>query len=145
MIRPATLSDTQAVKELFQELIGRPLSDEDVINRMRHVQNSPIDSLFVYDLDNKIIGLLAFRIRENIEENSRFGEISVMVVKSESRKKGIGKKLMEYAEQVAHEKGCIGTWLVSGFGREEQAHLFYKGLGYKNTGYRFVNFFKEKI
>jgi N-acetylglutamate synthase-like GNAT family acetyltransferase len=86
MIRPATLSDTQAVKELFQELIGRPLSDEDVINRMRYVQNSPIDSLFVYDLNNKIIGLLAFRIRENIEENSRFGEISVIVVKSESRK-----------------------------------------------------------
>jgi N-acetylglutamate synthase-like GNAT family acetyltransferase len=142
MIRPATLSDTQAVKELFQELIGRPLSDEDVINRMRYVQNSPIDSLFVYDLNNKIIGLLAFRIRENIEENSRFGEISVIVVKSESRKKGIGKKLMEYAEQVAHEKGCIGTWLVSGFGREEQVHPFYKELGYKITGCRFVKIFR---
>jgi N-acetylglutamate synthase-like GNAT family acetyltransferase len=142
MIRPATLSDTQAVKELFQELIGRPLSDEDVINRMKYVQNSPIDSLFVYDLNNKIIGLLAFRIRENIEENSRFGEISVIVVKSESRKKGIGKKLMEYAEQVAHEKGCIGTWLVSGFGREEHAHPFYKELGYTINGYRFIKIFR---
>ena len=142
MIRPATLSDTQAFKELFQELIGRPLSDEDVINRMRHVQKSPIDSLFVYDFDNKITGLLAFRMRENIEENSRFGEISVIVVKSESRKKGIGKKLMKYAEQVAHEKGCIGTWLVSGFGREEQAHPFNKELGYKITGCRFVKIFR---
>ena len=142
MIRPANLDDTQAVKELFQELIGRQLSDEDVINRINYVQSSPIDSLFVYEFDNKVIGLLAFRIRENIEENSRFGEISVVVVESESRKKGIGKKLMEYAEQLAHEKGCIGTWLVSGFGREEQAHPFYKRLGYKTTGYRFVKHFR---
>ena len=141
MIRPATLSDTETVKELFQDLIGHPLSDEDVINRITYVQNSPIDSLFVYDLDNKITGLMAFRIRENIEENTRFGEISVIVVQSESRKKGIGKKLMEYAEQLAHEKGCIGTWLVSGFGREELAHPFYKELGYTITGSRFVKHF----
>ena len=141
MIRPATLDDTQVIKELFQELIGHQLSDDDVINRITFVQKSPIDSLFVYELDKKIIGLLAFRIRENIEENSRFGEISVIVVKSESRKIGIGKKLMEYAEQLANEKGCIGTWLVSGFGREEKAHPFYKELGYKTTGYRFVKYF----
>jgi GNAT superfamily N-acetyltransferase len=142
MIRSANLGDTQAVKELFQELIGHPLSDDDVINQMSYVQSSPIDSLFVYEIDNKIVGLLAFRIRENIEENSRFGEISVIVVNSESRKKGIGKKLMEYAEELAREKSCTGTWLVSGFGREEQAHPFYKELGYKITGYRFVKHFE---
>jgi GNAT superfamily N-acetyltransferase len=141
MIRPATLSDAETIKDLFQDLIGHSLSDEDVINRMTHVQNSPIDSLYVYDLDDNIIGVLAFRIRENIEENTRFGEISAIVVDSESRKKGIGKKLMEYAEQLAREKGCIGTWLVSGFGREEQAHPFYKELGYTITGFRFVKHF----
>ena len=48
---------------------------------------------------------------------------------------------MEYAEQLAHEKGCIGTWLVSGFGREERAHAFYKELGYTITGSRFVKHF----
>ena len=45
---------------------------------------------------------------------------------------------MEYAEELAKESNCIGTWLVSGFGREEQAHIFYKALGYEITGYRFV-------
>ena len=88
---------------------------------------------------------MSFRIRENVEENSRFGEIAVIVVKSQSRNMGIGKKLMEYAEQLAHEKDCIGTWLVSGFGREEQAHSFYKELGYKMTGYRFVKHFERAL
>jgi N-acetylglutamate synthase-like GNAT family acetyltransferase len=92
MIRPAVLTDTQAVKELFQELVGHQFSDGDVMNRINYVQNSPIDSLFVYEFNKKIVGVLAFRVRENIEENSRFGEISVIVVNSESRKNGIGKK-----------------------------------------------------
>ena len=141
MIRPATLGDAQAIRELFQELIGHSLTAEDVVDRIVYVQNSPIDSLFVYERDNKILGLLAFRIRENIEEKNRFGEVSVIVVQSDARKKGIGRILMEYAEQVAREKGCIGTWLVSGFGREEQAHQFYRELGYTITGYRFVKYF----
>jgi GNAT superfamily N-acetyltransferase len=143
MIRSATLQDAPTVKELFQELIGHTLSDNDVINRISFVNQSPIDSLFVYEDDAGIGGLMAFRIRENIEENSRFGEISVLVVRPELRKKGIGKKLMEYAERLASEKECIGTWLVSGFGREEMAHPFYKSLGYETTGFRFVKRFNE--
>jgi hypothetical protein len=42
---------------------------------------------------------------------------------------------------LAKDQGCIGTWLVSGFGREELAHIFYKDLGYKINGYRFVKLF----
>ena len=30
-------------------------------------------------------------------------------------------------------EGGKGTWLVSGFGREEQAHQFYEELGYRAT------------
>ncbi len=45
---------------------------------------------------------------------------------------------MEYAEDRARELGCKGTWLISGFGLEEEAHKFYARLGYQVTGYRFV-------
>jgi len=50
--------------------------------------------------------------------------------------------MMRYAEKLARERNCIGTWLVSGYGREEQAHIFYKELGYEINGYRFVKLFK---
>lgn len=50
----------------------------------------------------------------------------------------VGRQLIDYAESLADSYNCIGTWLVSGFGREEQAHNFYKSLGYITTGYRFV-------
>ena len=45
-------------------------------------------------------------------------------------------------EKLAEELGCIGTWLTSGFGREEAAHNFYKRLGYQINGYRFIKLLK---
>lgn len=138
MIRKAEIEDLESIQYLIQELTGHDISNLDVINRLEYIDSSMIDTLYVYEERQKVVGLLGFRIRENIEENSRFGEISLIVVDPNSRKHGIGKHLMEYAEELAEKSNCIGTWLVSGFGREEQAHFFYKALGYETTGYRFV-------
>lgn len=138
MIRKAEIKDKESIQYLIKVLTEHEISSTDIVNRLDFVESSELDSLYVYELDNKVIGLLGFRIRENIEENSRFGEISLIVVDPTCRKQGIGMQLMDYAETLADTNNCIGTWLVSGFGREEQAHNFYKSLGYKITGYRFV-------
>lgn len=138
MIREFDYSDKSDIQRLFERLTGSRISDSDVINRLDFINNSSIDSLYVYVLNDSVIGLLGFRIRENIEENSRYGEISALVVDSDYRKQGIGKQLLEFAEQLANDLNCKGTWLVSGFGREKKAHQFYKSHGYVSTGYRFV-------
>lgn len=138
MIRQFEYKDKFDIQRLFGILTGSEISESDLINRLDFITNSSIDTLYVYDLDNTVIGLLGFRIRENIEENSRYGEISAIVVDLNYQKQGIGKHLIEFAEQLAKELNCKGTWLVSGFGREEKAHQFYKSLGYVSTGYRFV-------
>jgi N-acetylglutamate synthase-like GNAT family acetyltransferase len=137
-IRKAEHKDISDLRILFADLLDHELTDADVANRLNMIENSSIDELYVLEQENKIQGLLGFRIRENVEEPSRYGEISVIVTKTDTRKQGIGRVLMEFAEMRAKELGCKGTWLVSGFGREEEAHKFYTKLGYKITGYRFV-------
>lgn len=141
LIRPAGNADAGAIRELFGELTGREVSMETVINRLAFVESSPIDELYVCIERGEIRGVMGFRIRENIEEPSRYGEISVMVSDARSRRKGIGRTLMDFAERLTREKGCKGIWLVSGLGREEHAHKFYKALGYSVNGYRFVKLF----
>lgn len=138
MVRIFEQEDKETIKKLFSILTGDEMSDADLNNRLEYVERSSIDSLFVYELDGAVIGLMGFRIRENIESNSRYGEISLIVVDPKNQKQGIGKQLMEFAEQLAKDSDCIGTWLVSGFGREEKAHQFYRSMGYISTGYRFV-------
>lgn len=139
-IRTATENDIETLCSLVQELKGSTISHTDMKNRLQFVQMSPFDFLYVYEEENTILGLLGFRIRENLEDVTRYGEISIISVNLEVRRKGIGQILMAYAEQLAKEHNCIGTWLVSGLQRKE-AHPFYKKLGYEVNGYRFVKYF----
>ena len=139
-IREATIDDIDALCSLTKELKGSSISYEDMNNRWQFVQMSPFDFLYVYEEEETIFGLLGFRIRENLEDVTRYGEISIISVDSTIRRKGIGQVLMDYAEQLAKEHNCIGTWLVSGIKRVE-AHPFYKKLGYEVNGYRFVKHF----
>jgi N-acetylglutamate synthase-like GNAT family acetyltransferase len=137
-MRKAETGDVDALCDLMTELAGHSISREGMLDRLEHVEKSDIDYLFVCEENNGILGLLGFRLRVNLEEVSKFGEISAIVVRPESRKRGVGRYMMDYADELARDLGCKGMWLVSGFAREEEAHKFYKRLGYEINGYRFV-------
>jgi N-acetylglutamate synthase-like GNAT family acetyltransferase len=137
-MRPAEPKDIEELCSLMEALSGRAISPEQMLNRLEFVAESKVDSLFVCEEDGRLVGLLGFRIRENLEEMSRFGEISAIVVDPGNRRRGIGRFMMDYAEKLAKELGCKGSWLVSGFGREREAHKFYQQLGYQINGRRFV-------
>jgi N-acetylglutamate synthase-like GNAT family acetyltransferase len=141
-IREAGKSDAAVLALLMTDLARHNVSPDDMLNRLRFITESKYDFLFVCEENGIISGLLGFRIRENIEEVSRFGEVSAIVVNAKEKRRGVGRFMMDYAEKLAREMGCKGTWLVSGFAREKEAHLFYKQLGYQTTGYRFVKLFE---
>ena len=141
-MRKAEAGDINALCELMTELAGHTLSREGMLDRLEHVEKSDIDYLFVCEEAGYIQGLLGLRIRVNLEEVSKFGEISAIIVRPESRNKGVGSFMMDYADKQARNLGCKGMWLVSGFGREEEAHKFYKRLGYQVNGYRFIKPFE---
>jgi len=141
-IRKAQQNDVNALSVLMTDLARHNVTPDDMLNRLQFVAESKIDSLYICEEDGKILGLLGFRIRENIEEVSRFGEVSAIVVNTKEKRRGVGRFMMDYAEKLAREMGCKGTWLVSGFAREEEAHKFYQRLGYQTTGYRFVKLFE---
>lgn len=143
-IRKAEIRDLDILAVLMTELSRHTMSHDQMADRLQFIEKSPFDSLCVCAEDGRVLGVLGFRLRENLEEASpnRYGEISIMVVNKGARRKGVGRFLMKYAEKLALENGCKGTWLVSGFDREEEAHIFYRQLGYKINGYRFVKLFK---
>ncbi|MFE5318937.1 GNAT family N-acetyltransferase [Paenibacillus sp. NPDC056579] len=138
VIRKAKEDDIPVLCSLMEQLSGKPVSPEDMLNRLRMTESSSLDTLFVYEEDGEVQAALAFRIRENIREVSRYGEICIVVVDSAFKRRGVGKRLMSFAEQLALDLGCTGTYLISGFGRKDEAHRFYLDLGYEITGYRFV-------
>jgi GNAT superfamily N-acetyltransferase len=141
IIRKAQSKDLGDMQILMEELTGKAMRDGEMEDRLAMVNESPTDELYVYERDRKIHGLMGFRVRENVEEASRYGEISVIVTMEASQQNGVGRALMEFAEELAKKQGCKGTWLVSDFGLEQDANKFYFKLGYQITGYRFIKLF----
>lgn len=137
-MRHAQDTDIAALCDLMGQLEDRVVDPSEMRNRLELLAGRVDHQLFVCVKNGSVVGLLGFRIRENLEEVTQFGEVSVIVVSSQERGHGIGQYMMQYAERLSEENGCIGTWLVSGLGRGESTHEFYKGLGYEATGYRFV-------
>lgn len=142
-IRKALRADARELCRLIGQLKGVPQSLEQIERRLEFIENSPIEELYVAvqseeEGDFPLLGAMGFRLRENIEDMTRYGEVSMLVADKQVRRQGVGRQLVAYAEQLASERGCLGTWLVSGLKRAEEAHVFYKELGYEITGYRFV-------
>ncbi|MBY9080014.1 GNAT family N-acetyltransferase [Paenibacillus sp. HN-1] len=168
VIRSALQSDAAAIAELIGQLNGRQPSVHDMELRLDFIDMSRVEELIVCEKarepeigglessgirenavsadgseERVLLGCMGFRLRENIEDLTRYGEVSMLVTNQAYRRQGVGRKLMEFAERMAKERGCIGTWLVSGTSREE-AHRFYREMGYEITGYRFIKRAEEK-
>lgn len=140
-VRPSKLEDLTAIATLMSGFTGEEMSLSDAANRFQLIAADPDQELLVAGAGPEVVGLLAFRIRHNLESVSHFGEIASIIVDERWRNRGVGRQLIDRAEVLARERGCLGMWLVSGFGREEEAHKFYHRLGFEQTGVRLVRLF----
>lgn len=141
-LRAMERRDIDAARRLLAQLTGYEMTADEMQDRFDYAANSPIDWLFVCEVDGVVRGVLGFRLREQLERVGRYGEIYMIVADENTRRQGVGRTMMDFAEQFAREHHCIGTWLVSGFKRAAEAHKFYERLGYQTTGYRFVKLFE---
>jgi GNAT superfamily N-acetyltransferase len=137
-VRQAKPSDLSTVAKLIAVFTGSKPSASEIRNRFTLITKHPDQSLWVATVNKRVVGVLGFRIRHNLENVSQYGEVSIIAVDQDWRRKGIGGLLLDHAEKLARKRKCIGLWLVSGFGREEEAHKFYDQYGFSRTGIRFV-------
>lgn len=138
MVRPTKRADLGSVAKLMAVFTGTEPSLREIENRFDLISKHPDQTLWVATVNERVVGLLGFRIRHNLESASQYGEVSIIAVDQNWRKRGVGRLLLDHAEKLARKRKCIGLWLVSGFGREEEAHKFYDRAGFSRTGVRFV-------
>ncbi|SDJ34428.1 Acetyltransferase (GNAT) domain-containing protein [Halovenus aranensis] len=87
-----------------------------------------VDHVYVAENDSKIIGVV--RLSETDPERIK---LSRLAVDEEWKGNGIGSRLVEHAEQVAHTEDETTVWLTT---PEEHPYLpeFYRSRGYEKTG-----------
>ena len=62
--------------------------------------------------------------------------VTALVVERPARHRGVGRLLMEHAEQIGSAAGCEFVELTSAMNRTE-AHAFYRSIGYEPNSFRF--------
>ena len=131
IIREAETADISALAELMNEL-GYNTTVNDMKTRFENIQNHIDHKTFLAITDTKVSGMVGVSKNYSYEQNGIYVRVLALVTHSIFRHKGIGKKLMETAENWAREIGAEKVLLNCG-NREERtiAHLFYKKMGYQ--------------
>jgi GNAT superfamily N-acetyltransferase len=137
-IRHAKPADAAELAKLIK-LLGHEVDAKGVRNRIAELVRQKLPQL-VATLDNKIVGLAGVHAMIAIHREQPVGRITILVVAEQARGRGIGRRLVDAAEQLLKNRGC-GMVEVTSNDRLAEAHAFYRHLGYERTSIRFVKKF----
>jgi ribosomal protein S18 acetylase RimI-like enzyme len=132
-IRPYTSQDVPAIAGLIGTL-GYPATADVVAQRMSAL--SPDHRTLLAEVGGEVAGFIGLVALAVYEHSSRIGYILALSVSPDHQRQGVGKKLLQAAENCFHEMGVGDIRVSSGLHREE-AHRFYEAAGYERTGFRF--------
>ena len=139
-IRRATIDDVANILKIYAKALdnGKVLPLEKAKEIFLKQQQYPDYKVFVAESDNEIVGTFALLIMENMAHlGTPSAVVEDVVVLPNHQGKGIGKIMMKFALKYAKENGCYKMSLSSNL-RREQAHKFYKSLGFKKHGFSFL-------
>jgi GNAT superfamily N-acetyltransferase len=134
-IRDVEETDAEAIARLLGQL-GYPAEPGVVSRRLARMQASDADRLFVAEVDCTVVGLAGIHVSPSVEYDGDAAKVSAIVVDESSRRRGVGRALLEAVEAEAQARNCVLVFLTTSK-RREGAHEFYRQLGWEETGRRF--------
>lgn len=141
MVRKANERDLDQILGLYAQLEADQSRGTDLAAARKifgKIQSYPDYSVYVADLDGKIIGTFALAVMDNLAHmGAPSGLVEDVVVSEDYRHKGIGGQMMTFAMELCRQKGCYKIALSSNIIREG-AHRFYESLGFEIHGYSFI-------
>jgi GNAT superfamily N-acetyltransferase len=133
-LRDAKPGDAGRLVELIHELgheIGEKAARRNIAT-LKKLGEAPI----VVTLDKKVVGMIGIHRMVTIHRDAPVGRIPVLVVAKEAKGLGLGRMLVDAAEQWCRKKGCKLIEVTSN-DRRAEAHAFYRHMGYERTSIRF--------
>lgn len=141
VVRAASAEDWAAVAKLLAEL-GRPQAlgtpEEPLLREvfLRYLERPDAVAL-VAEVDGGVVGFVDMELRTRLNFSRPQAWIPDLVVAETRRSGGVGRALLDRAEQIARERNCWGMTLESATWRT-RAHAFYLREGWAQTGASFT-------
>lgn len=136
-LRAAVPADGDDVAGLLAQL-GYPCDHAEAADRILALAEDPRQALVVAAArDGTVLGLLALHAMYSLARGADVVRITALVVADAARGQGIGRLLLREAERLARAGGAERLEISSGSHRTD-AHAFYRGCGFAESGLRFV-------
>jgi ribosomal protein S18 acetylase RimI-like enzyme len=143
-VRLAQPGDAAQVAALLAEL-GYPDNPvEEVRRRLAVWERETAGLALVADRQEQVVGIIAVAAIPYLEREGRRGRIVALVVSSACRGQGIGRRLVDAAEEAASELDCVTMEVTSSRSRTG-SHPFYRNLGYEDGGDRSARYIKDLV
>ncbi len=145
IVRPAVPTDAPSVSTLVADLgYERPVTV--VRRRLARMSTSAQDLVAVAVEDTtRVVGVIAAHVVPLFAEaDTAFLRITALSVAPNAVRKGIGRRLVEFAEYFARLHGCQLIEVSSARRPErEPAHHFYRSIGFEDTAPSSVRYWKR--
>ncbi|WP_047044126.1 GNAT family N-acetyltransferase [Vibrio mexicanus] len=124
IIRSALESDALGINEVSKHLGYSELSSSDASSKLEELLTSNLDHVFVAELDGQIIAWLHLIYARRLASDN-FHEICGLVVSPDFRGRGVGKHLVQYAQD-----NIDGNLRVRCNELRVESHKFYEAIGF---------------
>ncbi len=135
-IRDAQQDDCNAIARLLTEL-GYASTPDFVSDKIEALAKKTGNGIVVAVIGSEVVGAASLHILPLLHQRNNVCRVTSIVVAEKYRRKGVGKKLMAFAEAYAKANGCSKVEITSGDHRT-WAHDFYRQIGYKEASRRFI-------
>lgn len=135
-IRHATAGDAPDLARLLTEL-GHPTTTGDIADVWADWAAAGNGALVATSGGGDIEGVITLHRMRVLHRRQPVGRITSLIVDATARGRGMGRALVEAAEDLLTAGGCGGVEVTS-HRRLVEAHSFYEHLGYERTSHRFA-------
>lgn len=132
-VRSIRKDELQELLKLYEHLLEKdyPLPDTSVILSVwEKILFDPLRHYFVIEYEKKIVSSCNLSIILNLTRGCRpYGLIENVVTHNDYRRRGFGKKVLQYALEVAWRNNCYKVMLLTG-SKDSGVHRFYQEAGF---------------
>lgn len=138
--RKARLDDLPVIIQLYgddnigstRETLAEPI-DDIYIRAFEDIAKDSNNQIYVIEDQGKVIGTLQYTIIAHLNRTAaKRAQIESVHIHRDYRNKGIGKKFMQFAIDLAKSDGCKIVQLTSDKTRQD-AQRFYQDLGFTDS------------
>lgn len=133
-VRSPTVTDAPAIAVLLG-VLGYPTDSTTVPDRLVRLNSFHSALALVAVAEGAVVGVVTAQLFPSIHDDAPVAWLTTLVIATELQGRGVGRQLVRAVEDWSREGGAARISVTSGAHRLE-AHGFYEGLGYAQTGVR---------